>query len=246
VSPKKGEVIADIGCAEGRWTYEFKKRGASSFGLDVVPCPPTARKMGINFIQGDIFQLAFKNSSLDKVFISEVLIGLNDIPAALDEVHRVLKPNGKFILLNSRGYEITEKFFSSDRSYFSIGRGFLTKLAKLKSPNWQELKILVLRKLGVHEKYERNLQIEESVSLLQKTGFTEISVKLTLNRIFSDVMGLLIITKIILAYHRFPKMSTWNFWKLYPLFWVLERISTQPGLGVIYISKKRYNTKVTP
>jgi ubiquinone/menaquinone biosynthesis C-methylase UbiE len=238
VSPEEGEFIADIGCAEGRWTYEFKKRGANSFGLDIVSCPALAKRMDIDFIQSDIFQLAFKDSALDKVFISEVLIGLPDIPSALKQVYRVLKPGGSFILLNSRGYQVTDNFFSSNRAHFKKGRWLLAKMAGLQSPNWEELKMVVLRQLGVHYNYERNLQIEEALNQLHEAGFKNVSLHFTINFFVSEIIGLLMIFRIIVSTYRFQRVSFWKFWQLYPLLWMLERISKKPGSGVIYIAQK--------
>ena len=48
-------------------------------------------------IQGDLYELPFEDNSVDNVVGLLVLDAMLDLPAAVQEIHRVLKPGGKFI-----------------------------------------------------------------------------------------------------------------------------------------------------
>jgi SAM-dependent methyltransferase len=52
----------------------------------------------IKFIQMDASKMDFENDSFDTVCLSNSLHHLSDIQAVLDEIHRVLKPEGTFII----------------------------------------------------------------------------------------------------------------------------------------------------
>ncbi len=54
----------------------------------------------IDFIEGDCTNLPFANESFDFVTISFGLRNIENYDKALDEIYRVLKPNGKFIHLD--------------------------------------------------------------------------------------------------------------------------------------------------
>ena len=51
--------------------------------------------------QGTAQQLPCSDASFDVVFSSHALVELNDVPPALREAHRVLKPNGRLVLVLS-------------------------------------------------------------------------------------------------------------------------------------------------
>lgn len=53
-----------------------------------------------NKIQGSAENLPFRDNSFDNVFCSFVWRNLSDTNKALDEIYRVLRPGGKFVLLD--------------------------------------------------------------------------------------------------------------------------------------------------
>ena len=53
-----------------------------------------------NKIQGSAENLPFRDNSFDNVFCSFVWRNLSDTNKALDEIYRVLRPSGKFVLLD--------------------------------------------------------------------------------------------------------------------------------------------------
>ncbi|MDQ6989371.1 MAG: class I SAM-dependent methyltransferase [Mariprofundaceae bacterium] len=104
-------VVIDLGCGPG--TNVFDVYDASEdmanvrwFGLDLnqqEAAMGAARskyrnqgrhKQPIHFMSGDIFQLPFADNSVDILISSEVVEHLPDPVPALQEMQRVLKPNG--------------------------------------------------------------------------------------------------------------------------------------------------------
>jgi 2-polyprenyl-6-hydroxyphenyl methylase/3-demethylubiquinone-9 3-methyltransferase len=49
------------------------------------------------YLTGSIFKIPFPNNSADAVIVSDVLEHLDDVPAALAEVRRVLRPEGVLV-----------------------------------------------------------------------------------------------------------------------------------------------------
>lgn len=86
--------VLDIGCGNGRYTRRLREAfpGAEVIGVDLaegilatVPEPTVA---------ADIIDLPFADGSADVVLAMHMLYHVPDIPAALDELQRVLAPGG--------------------------------------------------------------------------------------------------------------------------------------------------------
>lgn len=105
-----GHRVLDLGCGAGRHTYAAIERGAHVVGVDLdsellgqvaemsfalleeQQVPPQATAA---FVEGDATALPFADSSFDRVIVSEVLEHIPDDTAALTEVARILKPDGR-------------------------------------------------------------------------------------------------------------------------------------------------------
>ena len=105
-----GHRVLDLGCGAGRHTYAALERGAHVVGVDLdadllrqvaamslalideghVPDGATA-----GFVEGDATALPFADASFDRVIVSEVLEHIPQDTAAMAEVERVLKPDGR-------------------------------------------------------------------------------------------------------------------------------------------------------
>lgn len=77
--------------------------GSSAYKSLFLNYTPDYLAVDLNFRQGlnalsDIKELAFKNSSLDTIFCSQVLEHINLPQKAINEFHRTLKPGGMLIL----------------------------------------------------------------------------------------------------------------------------------------------------
>ena len=103
-------TVIDVGCGEGRHIFgilnEFED--IHCYGLDQDVPSLDKCKEGLEFfkeldsnetifLQGSIYELPFEENFFDLIICSEVLEHLDDYHAALKEIHRVLKPMGKFL-----------------------------------------------------------------------------------------------------------------------------------------------------
>lgn len=105
-----GHRVLDLGCGAGRHTYAALERGAHVVGVDLDrelledvqemaaamllsgDLPPEA---GAAFLCGDATRLPFATGSFDRIIVSEVLEHIPDDTGAMQEIERVLHPDGK-------------------------------------------------------------------------------------------------------------------------------------------------------
>ncbi len=98
--------IADLACGGGTLSYHlssffpnasFVLLDYNEDGLELAKEINTESKDRMEFIQGDLRDLPFEYSSFDLVFCWGVFLIFNekDLQPIINEVHRILKPNGK-------------------------------------------------------------------------------------------------------------------------------------------------------
>lgn len=101
---QKNSKALEVGCGAGFSTKrlaDMLPKGVSLEGSEYVEeMLPDARKLnpGIKFIAESVYDLQRKDSSLDLVFLLEVLEHLDHPELALKEISRVVKPGGYLIL----------------------------------------------------------------------------------------------------------------------------------------------------
>jgi len=107
-----GDRVLDIGCGEGRHSWEACKRSdCAVYALDIEEenlkkAKPVFELMDEkeesngtwNLIRGDAMSLPFKNTSFDKIICSEVLEHVTDDRQSIGEIVRVLKDDGVIAL----------------------------------------------------------------------------------------------------------------------------------------------------
>ncbi|KAN0064018.1 hypothetical protein ACQY0O_003624 [Thecaphora frezii] len=76
--------VLEVGCGAGIATEEIQRHLSSMFP-------------GQFQVVGSTYELPFETDSIDAIFCPNVLEHLHNLPLALSEIHRVLKPNGFFI-----------------------------------------------------------------------------------------------------------------------------------------------------
>jgi ubiquinone/menaquinone biosynthesis C-methylase UbiE len=107
---KEGSIVLDAGCGLGRHSFEFMKRGASVFcmDLDIASLKQTRetiegmREAGTSHEKssfmvhiGDALNLPFRDGTFDRIICSEVMEHVSDDFHACGELARVLKKNGR-------------------------------------------------------------------------------------------------------------------------------------------------------
>lgn len=138
-----GHRVLDLGCGAGRHTYAALERGAHVIGVDLdgellgqvaemshalineghVPSGATA-----GFLQGDATRLPFADSSFDRVIVSEVFEHIPDDSAAMFEVARILKPDGRAAVTVPRYWPervcwaLSDEYHANDGGHIRIYR----------------------------------------------------------------------------------------------------------------------------
>lgn len=105
-----GMRLLDLGCGNGRHSFEAFRRGAqvTAADLDEAGLRRTAEMVaamdlagerehtsGFEAVIADARQLPFDDEAFDRVIVSEVLEHIHDDRAALGEVARVVRPGGR-------------------------------------------------------------------------------------------------------------------------------------------------------
>ncbi|NIA02474.1 MAG: methyltransferase domain-containing protein [Nitrospirae bacterium] len=99
----KGKRVLDIGCGTGRIIQMLREHGAEIVAFDISEemLGIVNRKFpNIECVVGDSDNLPFEDESFDLVLGLFWIVHLRDLRASFDEVYRVLKKGGRFILSN--------------------------------------------------------------------------------------------------------------------------------------------------
>ncbi len=86
-----GSLVAGLDFNEAMLRAALRKPGRNGHG----------RGVGVNWLQGDAQALPFRSSSVDRVLIGFSTRNLSDLAAGLREMHRVLKPGGRLVILET-------------------------------------------------------------------------------------------------------------------------------------------------
>ncbi|HEV2975271.1 MAG TPA: class I SAM-dependent methyltransferase [Solirubrobacteraceae bacterium] len=106
-----GLDVLDVGCGQGIDLVEYASAGARATGIDLTPrhvelarSHLAAVGLTADVVHGDAEQLPFEHASFARVSSNGVLHHTPDMPAALREIHRVLRPEGeaRIIVYNRR------------------------------------------------------------------------------------------------------------------------------------------------
>ena len=94
----KNKIVLDMGCGSGRYSYALKKLGAKKVIAIDKNININNKIKGVEFKQGDILKLTFKNNSFDFIFCNGKLSHTKNWRGGIKEAYRVLKPKGCFWL----------------------------------------------------------------------------------------------------------------------------------------------------
>jgi len=103
IKSAKGKTVLDAGAGTGRISVRLHDIGADVTALDISPemlARLKSKNKSIKTMEGDLENMPFEDNFFDMVFSSLALVHLKKIEPFLDECYRVLKDNGKLILVN--------------------------------------------------------------------------------------------------------------------------------------------------
>ena len=98
----KGKLVLDMGCGKGRFMRKLVREGALTVGIDIsrkmlIEC---LRIEKLSIIEGSATYLPFRDNIFDYILGVEVLQHIPNTEDAINEMVRVLRPNGKIILID--------------------------------------------------------------------------------------------------------------------------------------------------
>lgn len=113
------DTILDIGCGNGTATLRYARKVKQCHGIErserflgeAIDNLKASNVANTRFTGGDIYQLPYEDNSLDAIITQRVLINLPSSEhqqTAIAEIHRVLKPGGRYICLENT-YESNER-----------------------------------------------------------------------------------------------------------------------------------------
>lgn len=122
--PSNGSKLLEIGCGQGIDLLEFLKMGFSVIGMDFSLKSIKLSKKYFKlfnekacFLVGDAENLEFRNNTFDLVYSYGVLHHTPNTQKAINEIHRVLKSDGKAIVMLYNKYSILRFLHPDIRSY---------------------------------------------------------------------------------------------------------------------------------
>lgn len=98
LAARPGESILDLGCGDGQLTARMIGLGAHVHGVDASPAMvAAARQRGIPADEANAEKLPYPDASFDAIFSNAALHWVQGQDEMMAEVHRVLKPAGRFV-----------------------------------------------------------------------------------------------------------------------------------------------------
>jgi len=103
IEESKNKKTLDAGAGTGRLSIRLLEAGADVTALDISPemlAILKSKNPDIKTVESDLENMPFEDEIFDMVFSSLALVHLKKIEPFLDECYRVLKDNGRLILVN--------------------------------------------------------------------------------------------------------------------------------------------------
>lgn len=100
-----GLAVLDLGCGHGKLTRRVRELGAArAVGLDIAETSIAYARRElerrsldqVEYLVGSVYDLPFPDAAFDAIVSQVVFEHLMDLPRALSELRRVLKPGGRF------------------------------------------------------------------------------------------------------------------------------------------------------
>lgn len=112
----KSHFILDFGCGTGRHVAAFRDAGYCAYGVDIKgglweSCAPDERSWLRLSPNRFIYQIPWPDSSFDVVYSNQVFEHLMHYEPALEEIRRVLKPQGVVINIFPSKWRLIEPHF---------------------------------------------------------------------------------------------------------------------------------------
>ncbi|HEY2949915.1 MAG TPA: methyltransferase domain-containing protein [Micromonosporaceae bacterium] len=96
---RSGAILVDVGCGAGLLAPHLAGKGYCHVGVDVTGSALSqAAAHGVYAVRGDAGALPLADGCADVVCAGEILEHLSDVPSAVAEICRILRPGGLLVL----------------------------------------------------------------------------------------------------------------------------------------------------
>lgn len=92
--------VADVGCGKGRFARLVRERGSTVYALDLAEAMLAHVPEGIHRCAASMTALPLAGSSCDGAYATESLEHAVDVPAAVAELCRIVRPGGKIVIID--------------------------------------------------------------------------------------------------------------------------------------------------
>jgi ubiquinone/menaquinone biosynthesis C-methylase UbiE len=176
-SGARGLTVLDVGCGQGIDLCEYAAAGAHATGVDLTPRHVELARLHLAELglqatvsEGDAERLPFADSLFDRASSNGVLHHTPDMPAALREMHRVLRPGGRatVIVYNRNSWH----FWTTQVLERGILRGGLFRDHRLTS-------LLADVERGDGRPLVRVYSRRQLMQMLSAAGFREVNVQVS-------------------------------------------------------------------
>lgn len=119
IGPDK--AVLDLACGYGEFINNIK--GAAKYGVDLNPTYRDYLDKDVEFKNGPADKIALDDNSVDVVFTSNFLEHLrskDECDAVFTEVLRVLRPNGRFIIMGPNIRYLADKYWDFYDHYLPL------------------------------------------------------------------------------------------------------------------------------
>jgi len=165
---RKGKRLIELGCGTGRWTTLLAKRtGCETVGLDrscemLDKARAKDREGLVTWIEGDCEELTLEAGSFDCALMSSIMHHLDDHPAVLANVFRILRPGGVCLIRQATLEQIVDgpwfRFFPEIVTIDRKRVPFRSEIEHwMKSAGFDPVRVEVFKQRS----YETNMQLLE-------------------------------------------------------------------------------------
>ncbi|RLK53798.1 2-polyprenyl-6-hydroxyphenyl methylase/3-demethylubiquinone-9 3-methyltransferase [Actinokineospora cianjurensis] len=96
---RPGAVLVDLGCGGGLLAPHISGKGYRHIGVDLSQQGPRlAAAHGVTAIRGDVLNVPLRSACADVVVAGEVLEHVPDLPRAVEQACRLLRPGGLLVI----------------------------------------------------------------------------------------------------------------------------------------------------
>jgi 2-polyprenyl-6-hydroxyphenyl methylase/3-demethylubiquinone-9 3-methyltransferase len=96
---RDGAVLVDLGCGGGLLAPRIAGKGYHHVGVDVTASAlGLAREHGVAAVRADVTRVPLTDGCADVVVAGEILEHVTDLPAAVREACRLLRPGGRLVI----------------------------------------------------------------------------------------------------------------------------------------------------